>query len=205
MHPTRYDLPLTGLDWLQWYAPHKVYHPGLDYNFGRGMDDLGAPIYAAKNGYIQYSHENVGTSGGFGKFVIILHADGTYTRYAHLQTIEFKSDPYVEEGAKIGTMGNTGTTYSHLHFEVFNEKCAKIQRNHWKPWRFYPSNKSKAWVQEHYLNPWEWVKTEKELTDLEKGYQWLIENKFVLTSKAKDPVTVEMLGLILKRISDSKK
>jgi murein DD-endopeptidase MepM/ murein hydrolase activator NlpD len=204
MFPCRYDLPLSGLDWLEWYAPHKVFHPGVDFNWGRGMDDLGSPVYAAKSGYVQYSHENVASSGGFGKFLIILHSDGTYTRYAHLQTIKHLVDPYVEEGVQIGTLGNTGTTYSHLHFEVFNEAMAKIQKKHWRPWRYYPSGKTKAWVQAHYLNPWEWLKHPTQLTDLEKGYQWLIENKLVLTSKAKDVVTVDMLGVILKRLSEKK-
>lgn len=201
MIPAPCDKPLTGLDFLEWYAPHQVWHPGIDINSGYGNADLGTPVVAAKNGYIQYAHEDVASSGGFGKFIIMLHVDGTYTRYAHLASITKFADPYIEEGRQIGTVGNTGTTYAHLHFEVFNEKMTQIQKKHWKPWRYYPSGKTKAWVQEHYLNPWEWLKTPTEKTDLEKGYDFLVNNKLVVNSKPKDVVTVEMLGVILSRLT----
>lgn len=200
MIPAPCDKPLTGLDFLEWYAPHKVWHPGIDINSGYGNSDLGTPVVAAKSGYIQYVHEDVASSGGFGKFIIMLHADGTYTRYAHLSSISKFVDPYIEEGTQIGTVGNTGTTYAHLHFSVFNEKMAQIQKKHWKPWRYYPSGKTKAWVQEHYLNPWEWLKTPTELTELEKGYKHLKDIGAVQSSKPKDVVTVDMLGLILLRM-----
>lgn len=200
MIPAPCDKPLTGLDWLEWYAPHKVFHPAIDINHGYGNDDLGTPVKAARAGYIQYSHDNVATSGGFGKFVIILHADSSYTRYAHLADIVSKADPYVQEGDVIGHVGNTGTTYAHLHFEVFNQKLAAIQKTHWKPWRYYPSGKTKAWVQEHYLNPWTWLETPQEKTDLEKGYDFLKDNGYVKSSLPKDVVTVDMLGTILQRM-----
>ncbi len=199
MIPAKCDKPLTGLDYLEWYGPHRVYHPGIDCNEGYGNQDLGNDVVAAKNGYIQYIHEDVRTSGGLGKFVIIKHSSGEYTRYAHLGSIKRVLDPYIEEGTKIGVVGNTGTKYAHLHFEVFNEKMAVIQKKHWRPWRYYPSRKSKQWIKDHYLNPWEWLKKPQELTDLEKGYKWLKDNKFVLHSGPKDEVTVDMLGIILKR------
>lgn len=203
MYPVKYDFPLTGLGFLEYYPQHQVFHPGVDFNKGHGNDDLGLPIVAPKAGYVEYIHENVLTSGGFGKFVILKHSDGTYTRYAHLATINVIGiDPYIIEGQQIGILGNTGTTYAHLHFEVFNEKMAVIQRKNWKPWRYYPSGKIKEWIQQHYINPWEWLKQPVEKTELEKGYDYLIENGLVKNSKAKDVVTVDMLGIILSRLKN---
>lgn len=164
MMPTKYQLPLTGLDWLEYYKQHRVYHPGIDFNFGHGMDDLGQEVFAPKSGFVVYCHESVLTSGGFGKFIIIQHADKNYTRYAHLADIQVKEGQEIAIGKLIGHLGNTGTTYSHLHFEVFNEKCMQLQLEHWRKFRMYPSGWIKAKVQEYYLNPWEWLKgIEKEL------------------------------------------
>lgn len=205
MFPCEYDLPLSGLDFTQYYSQHNVYHPGIDFNKGSGNQDCGNPIAIARAGKIEYVHKDVATGRGFGIFLIIKHNDGNYTRYAHMKdcVFEIKSiGEIVKEGQLAGQVGKTGTASCHCHFEVFNEKLATIQRG-WKyPWRFYPSGKTKQWVIEHYLNPWEWLKTPTERGDLDKGYEYLQNVGAVVSSKPKDAVTVEMLGLILKRLND---
>jgi len=160
MYPTDYDTPLTGLDWLEYYSKHNVYHPGIDFNKGYGNSDCGQDVVCPKSGFVEYVHNTTWNSGGFGKFVIILHDDGTYSRYAHLQDIHNKVvvGREIKEGAMIGKLGNTGTTWCHLHFEIFNKKCANWQKKHWRPWRAYPSGWAKHSVQEYYLNPWDWLK-----------------------------------------------
>ncbi len=67
---------------------------------------------------------------GLGNTVWIRHKiDGKvyYTYYGHLATIEpfipksmYASPTKVTRGQKIGTAGNTGTWYIHLHFGVYN-------------------------------------------------------------------------------------
>jgi murein DD-endopeptidase MepM/ murein hydrolase activator NlpD len=158
MIPTKYSTPLTGLDWLEWYETHKVYHPGVDFNYGYGNDDYGQEVYAPKGGFVEYVHGTEKNSGGFGLFVILIHDDGNLTRYAHLKDVNVRKAGRVKEGDVIGHVGNTGTKYSHLHFEVFNKDMASIQSKHWRPWRFYPSGKTKQYVMKYYLNPWEWLK-----------------------------------------------
>ena len=65
---------------------------------------------------------------GYGYFVVIRHADGYETRYAHLKTLPpLKPGTAVRRGQEIGRLGVTGnaaTKGSHVHFEVRAGKTA---------------------------------------------------------------------------------
>ena len=66
---------------------------------------------------------------GWGNYVIIQHADGYRTLYAHLREVPRlkKNDP-VRLGQEIGRLGITGnaaTKGSHLHFEVRDSRMSK--------------------------------------------------------------------------------
>jgi len=158
MFPAKLDLPLTGLDWLEYYAAYNAYHPALDINSGSGNQDLGNDVVSPATGFVEFVYTGW-NHVGFGKFIVIQHSDGNFTRYAHLLDVEVQQGKEVRKGDLIGHVGNSGTTYAHLHFEVFGEKMAEIQKKHWRPWRYYPVGKTKAWVVEHYVNPWEWIKS----------------------------------------------
>lgn len=57
--------------------------------------------------------------GGFGKLVVVEHAHGFETRYAHLARIAVRAGQRVAEGEVLGVMGSTGySTGVHLHFEL---------------------------------------------------------------------------------------
>ncbi len=168
MYPCKYDLPVTGNDFCQFFAPHNVYHPGVDFNKGSGNQDCGNEVLAAREGVAIFVNTEAVKGHGFGIFIIIKHSDGTYARYAHLQETSLEKNVKVVEGQQIGKVGNTGTTYCHLHFEVFGEDLAKIQESHTNPWAYYPSGKSKEWIEQHYLNPWTWLKTEPAIPDWAK-------------------------------------
>lgn len=172
MFPAKLDLPLTGLDWLEYYGKHNVYHPALDINSGIGDDDLGNNIHCPAHGFVEYVYTSW-NHRGFGNFVIILHDDGNYTRYAHMNDIDnsIKRGVEVMRGQLLGHVGNTGTVYAHLHFEVFKPSMLSIQKKHFYSYRYYPSGKSKQYVIEHYINPWEWLQSmspEKWREDAEK-------------------------------------
>ena len=55
-----------------------------------------------------------------GKYIILAHPDGYQTLYGHLDSISVKKGTRVDQGQKIGRMGNTGySSGSHLHFTIF--------------------------------------------------------------------------------------
>jgi LysM repeat protein len=64
-----------------------------------------------------------GWNGGYGKYVVISHPNGTQTLYAHLNGLATTIGSQVSRGQTIGYVGSTGkSTGSHLHFEVRGAK-----------------------------------------------------------------------------------
>jgi murein DD-endopeptidase MepM/ murein hydrolase activator NlpD len=87
------------------------FHAGLDLIAPRGT-----PVQAASSGRV-VSAGFVG--GGWGKLVVVLHADGVRTLYAHLSKIDVRRGMLVDTGTRLGRVGATGdATGPHLHFEV---------------------------------------------------------------------------------------
>lgn len=92
---------------------------------GGGMDfhnaiDLanggGSQIFASNDGVV------VQASGDYwdwyGNYVVIQHADGLFTGYAHLSSIKVARGQQVSQGQLIGLEGGTGpVTGAHLHFQ----------------------------------------------------------------------------------------
>ena len=76
----------------------------------------GAPVRAAAAGEVVYAGDQV---PGFGNLVLLKHADGWVTAYAHLSRIEVKMQQKVLQGQEIGQAGQTGgLAEPQLHFEV---------------------------------------------------------------------------------------
>jgi murein DD-endopeptidase MepM/ murein hydrolase activator NlpD len=77
---------------------------------------VGTPVRAAAAGEVVYAGNQV---PGFGNLVLVKHADGWVTAYAHLSTTEVKMRQQVAQGATLGAVGQTGgVTEPQLHFEV---------------------------------------------------------------------------------------
>jgi hypothetical protein len=96
-------------------GPKPVRHSGLDFGHGAGTQ-----VRAAAPGEVVSVYGGGGTNGGWGNRIIIEHAPGVFTAYAHLRTgsLTVKKGDRVSAGQLIGQMGNTGTKDVHLHFEV---------------------------------------------------------------------------------------
>jgi murein DD-endopeptidase MepM/ murein hydrolase activator NlpD len=83
---------------------------------------LGTPVRAAENGIVVYSGNAL---LGFGNMVLIRHADGFMTAYAHNRSLDVKRGDVVRRGqviAEVGRSGNVSTP--QLHFEVRKGKTA---------------------------------------------------------------------------------
>lgn len=105
-------------------------HTGVDYNgAGGGNSDLGYTIYAVADGTVVAKISN-GTVRGFGNAVIIktkgtppgVKGNYMYHRYLHCDTVTAKKGQIVKKGQKIGTVGNTGTVYAHLHLDIWTDR-----------------------------------------------------------------------------------
>ena len=78
--------------------------------------NAGAPVVAAADGEIAYAGNQVPT---FGNLVLVKHADGWVTAYAHLGSTDVKMRQQVSKGQHLGTVGSTGgVNEPQLHFEM---------------------------------------------------------------------------------------
>jgi LysM repeat protein len=78
----------------------------------------GTPVRAAQAGQVIVARAS-GWNGGYGFYVVIKHANGTQTLYAHLSALYVTTGDSVVSGQNIGAVGSTGrSTGNHLHFEV---------------------------------------------------------------------------------------
>lgn len=103
-----FKIPTLGFNW-------RIVH-------GRNGVDIantcGTPVYAAADGNTAVALSS-GWNGGFGKYIKLLHPNGTETLYAHLNKLLVADGEIVVKGQKIGLIGTTGrSTGCHLHFEV---------------------------------------------------------------------------------------
>lgn len=88
----------------------KVAHKGIDISV-----KIGTPVLATANGVIV----EASMKGKWGNLIIITHADGYETWYAHLNGFNIDKNEQVKKGDIIGYVGNTGfSTGPHLHYEV---------------------------------------------------------------------------------------
>lgn len=85
-------------------------HKGVDYAAATGT-----PIMAAGDGRVTFA----GWKGGYGRTIIIQHANNVTTLYGHMSRLgNYKNGSRVRQGDVIGYVGATGlATGPHLHYE----------------------------------------------------------------------------------------
>ncbi|HEV7230290.1 MAG TPA: peptidoglycan DD-metalloendopeptidase family protein [Bacteroidia bacterium] len=89
---------------------HGQPHFGVDVKL-----EIGDSVHAAFEGKVRIAKRNK----SYGNVVIIRHANGLETYYAHLSKLLVEAGQDVDAGTIIGLGGNTGHSFgSHLHFEV---------------------------------------------------------------------------------------
>jgi len=89
------------------------WHAGLDF-----FDKKGAPMLAAADGTVAYVKNHSDSYAG--KYTVIDHGDGIFTRYLHANANYKNVGDKVHRGEVIGEVGTTGTTSTppHVHFDV---------------------------------------------------------------------------------------
>jgi len=91
--------------------------PGGLHNDGINIEAAaGSSVMAAENGVVAYAGNEL---RGFGNLLLIRHADGWVTAYAHNDKLLVKRGDHVKRGQVIAQVGSTGNVTSpQLHFEL---------------------------------------------------------------------------------------
>lgn len=94
-------------------------HHGVEF-----VNETGTPVHAAADGRVVFAGPDEEAiyspwKNYYGNLIVVEHADGLFTLYAHLSKIDVEAGNEVTPGQKLGEVGSTGAAIgSHLHFEV---------------------------------------------------------------------------------------
>ncbi|MBT2369015.1 M23 family metallopeptidase [Streptomyces sp. ISL-10] len=90
-------------------------HSGQDFAV-----PTGTPVKAAGAGTVVKAGPNGGGDGpAYGNAIVVKHANGKFSQYAHLSKINISVGSTVKAGQTIAKSGNTGNSSGpHLHFEI---------------------------------------------------------------------------------------
>ncbi|AXG81492.1 transglycosylase family protein [Streptomyces paludis] len=100
----------TGTRYRQSGSWASGYHTGVDFPVPTGTS-----VKAVAAGKVV----SAGWAGAYGYEVVIRHADGKYSQYAHLSALNVREGQTVGGGQRIARSGTTGnSTGPHLHFEM---------------------------------------------------------------------------------------
>ncbi len=89
----------------------KDFHEGIDLRAAQGTN-----VYAVDAGKVIYAGEKI---SGYGRLIVVRHAGGLASVYAHNSELRVRVGEHVDQGQKIAISGNTGRSSGpHLHFEV---------------------------------------------------------------------------------------
>ena len=95
------------------YGPKKdgLHNDGINIAAPRG-----SPVRAADNGVVAYVGNEL---RGFGNLLLIKHANGWMTAYAHNEAILVGRGARVKRGQTVARVGDSGSVVSpQLHFEI---------------------------------------------------------------------------------------
>jgi murein DD-endopeptidase MepM/ murein hydrolase activator NlpD len=110
--PLKFTARITSLfGWRRDPISHRHgRHTGVDF-----AAPYGSPVVATSSGTVTHS----GWLGGYGKLVIVRHANGYSTYYGHNSRILVRRGQRVSQGQVIANVGSTGwSTGPHCHYEI---------------------------------------------------------------------------------------
>ncbi len=110
----------------------RAMHNGMDFGV-----PVGSKVYAVIDGVVQATGNTDAFPGckSWGKWVLIKHANGLTTLYAHLSSIIVSDGESVSRGQTIALSGNTGvSTGPHLHLTLYASQGVQVVKfNEFKP------------------------------------------------------------------------
>ncbi len=114
-----------------WEDPVEHYTLSASFGLGGGMwahkhsgqdfaVPIGTPVEAVHAGTVVKAGPNgAGDGPAYGNAIVIKHANGKYSQYAHLSKVQVHVGQKVNTGQQIALSGNTGNSSGpHLHFEI---------------------------------------------------------------------------------------
>lgn len=119
---SRFSWPVEGEVSSEFGPRNGRFHEGIDIAAPHGT-----PVLAAADGQVIFS----GALRGYGKVVIVRHAGGYHTLYAHNAVNHAKAGQVVRRGARLARVGQSGrVTGASLHFEVRKNNLARNPRRY---------------------------------------------------------------------------
>lgn len=117
--PDRLLWPIDEGRWVRGFGFVRTTRPDLIH---RGVDisaPIGTVVRAAADGIVAYSDNGL---RGYGNLVILVHANGWVTLYAHNARTTVQPGYRVRRGERVALVGTTGITHGpHVHFELWQE------------------------------------------------------------------------------------
>lgn len=127
--PTEAEIIASGKGKFVWPVRGEVISTFGVKGTGQRNDGLdiraaqGTPVLSAADGEVAYAGNQV---PAFGNLVLVKHADGWVTAYAHLSSTAVKMRQQVRQGEQLGAVGQTGgASEPKLHFEMRYAPTAK--------------------------------------------------------------------------------
>lgn len=199
-----------GLGFLQYYAPQRAYHPGVDFNFGKPSDDLGFPVHSPTDAIVEYisvapTRQN-NMNGGLGLYVVLRHDNlEVWTRYMHL----LKTAPNLAAGQRLSRgfnfafLGASGTSSPHLHMEVLNATGLAFIRDFQRPYGRYVSGLTKDQVASMFIDPVKWLAESTDELPWEAPIrEWAVNNGVIETGwdHPEQPMSQVRIAAALKKM-----
>ncbi len=113
------SMPVDGVVSSEYGYRNDPFHGGR--RFHKGIDiaaAAGSPVQSLAEGVVSVAEERP----GLGRVVVVEHADGWRSLYAHCEAMEVKPGDRIEAGEVIATVGSSGrSTGPHLHLELHHD------------------------------------------------------------------------------------
>ncbi len=92
------------------FRGRRITHRGVDFTA-----EVGTPIRAVSDALVGYADNTI---RGYGNLLVLLHASGEVSAYAHLSAVHVFPGQVVRAGQHVALSGNTGISRGpHLHME----------------------------------------------------------------------------------------